>query len=154
MTEIHFTGCLLLCIKVFIFVIQIISLFFTWPYIWVNQSVYDYQMIVILLKLVRLSYIIHIAFSFSCLFYSTDDLHKKLSDALSEADVIVTSGGVSMGEKDLLKYCLTVQLKAKLHFGRVCLKPGSVNKTSFSNDMILKKNCRCACQLFIEFNII
>ncbi|PIK42231.1 putative gephyrin-like isoform X2 [Apostichopus japonicus] len=56
---------------------------------------------------------------------NTDDLHKKLSDALSKADVIVTSGGVSMGEKDLLKYCLTVQLKAKLHFGRVLLKPGS-----------------------------
>ncbi|PIK41858.1 putative gephyrin-like isoform X2 [Apostichopus japonicus] len=55
---------------------------------------------------------------------NTDDLHKKLSDALSKADVIVTSGGVSMGEKDLLKYCLTVQLKAKLHFGRVLLKPG------------------------------
>ncbi|XP_056022350.1 gephyrin-like isoform X2 [Ostrea edulis] len=47
----------------------------------------------------------------------------KLTDALCKCDVIVTSGGVSMGEKDLLKHVLT-DLHANIHFGRVFMKPG------------------------------
>lgn len=40
------------------------------------------------------------------------------------ADVIITSGGVSMGEKDYIKSVLTVDFNASIHFGRVSLKPG------------------------------
>ncbi|KAK3092834.1 hypothetical protein FSP39_007734 [Pinctada imbricata] len=44
--------------------------------------------------------------------------------ALQSVDVIVTSGGVSMGEKDLLKHVLETDLKANIKFGRVFMKPG------------------------------
>lgn len=46
--------------------------------------------------------------------------------SLSCADVIVTTGGVSMGERDLLKNILTTDLNATLHFGRINMKPGYV----------------------------
>ncbi|XP_071487036.1 gephyrin-like [Diadema antillarum] len=52
---------------------------------------------------------------------ATKDL---LLRAASKSDVIVTTGGVSMGEKDLLKYVLSEELKANLFFGRIFLKPG------------------------------
>lgn len=51
-------------------------------------------------------------------------LKNKLTEGLDVADVIVTSGGVSMGEKDLLKPILQDELKATIHFGRVFMKPG------------------------------
>jgi gephyrin len=52
------------------------------------------------------------------------DLADRLKSALSQADVILTSGGVSMGEKDLLKMILQEELSAHIHFGRVFMKPG------------------------------
>lgn len=55
---------------------------------------------------------------------SPDTLFTKLAMAISEADVVVTSGGVSMGEKDLLKQVVEVDLEATIHFGRVFMKPG------------------------------
>jgi gephyrin len=39
-----------------------------------------------------------------------------------DADVIITSGGVSMGDKDLIKPLL--EHSGKVHFGRVLMKPG------------------------------
>ncbi|XP_071949469.1 gephyrin-like isoform X2 [Antedon mediterranea] len=47
-----------------------------------------------------------------------------LTKAFSSADVVVSTGGVSMGEKDLLKYTLSEVFHAHIHFGRVFLKPG------------------------------
>ncbi|KAK3599643.1 hypothetical protein CHS0354_029103 [Potamilus streckersoni] len=55
---------------------------------------------------------------------SPDAVLELLKTSLKEADVIVTSGGVSMGERDLLKQVLETDLKAKLHFARVFMKPG------------------------------
>ncbi|XP_062502428.1 gephyrin-like [Corticium candelabrum] len=52
------------------------------------------------------------------------DLVDKLTDAMKQADILVTSGGVSMGEKDLLKTVLIEDLSAHVHFGRVFMKPG------------------------------
>ena len=52
------------------------------------------------------------------------DLESKLSLGLEKADVIVSSGGVSMGEKDFLKPVLEDLLGATIHFGRVFMKPG------------------------------
>jgi gephyrin len=37
-------------------------------------------------------------------------------------DILVTSGGVSMGERDLVKPMLSHL--GKIHFGRVLMKPG------------------------------
>ncbi|VDK17972.1 unnamed protein product, partial [Anisakis simplex] len=56
------------------------------------------------------------------------DSEGKLIDALnfafSVADVIVSSGGVSIGEKDYLKSITQEHFKFDIHFGRVWMKPG------------------------------
>lgn len=52
------------------------------------------------------------------------DLESKLSAGLELADVVVSSGGVSMGEKDFLKPVLEDRIGATIHFGRVLMKPG------------------------------
>ena len=51
----------------------------------------------------------------------------KLKEALAVSDIVVTTGGVSMGEKDLLKEILVADLGAIIHFGRVHMKPGYVS---------------------------
>ena len=38
------------------------------------------------------------------------------------ADIIISSGGVSMGDKDLIKPML--ERNGQVHFGRVLMKPG------------------------------
>ncbi|XP_031549528.1 gephyrin-like [Actinia tenebrosa] len=53
-----------------------------------------------------------------------ESLEATLTKGLSEADVVISSGGVSMGEKDLLKPVLEDKLGATIHFGRVFMKPG------------------------------
>ncbi|CAO2654815.1 Nn.00g115480.m01.CDS01 [Neocucurbitaria sp. VM-36] len=51
-------------------------------------------------------------------------LEQTLRDALRKCDVIITSGGVSMGELDLLKPTIERALGGTIHFGRVNMKPG------------------------------
>ena len=62
------------------------------------------------------------------------DLQNKLSVGLEKADVLVSSGGVSMGEKDFLKPVLEDLLGATIHFGRIFMKPGK--PTTFATTMI------------------
>ena len=50
------------------------------------------------------------------------ELEQKLASGLAVADLLVTSGGVSMGELDLLKPLL--ERWGVVHFGRVLMKPG------------------------------
>jgi gephyrin len=45
-----------------------------------------------------------------------------MEDALARCDVVLTSGGVSMGSRDVVKPVLAEV--ATVHFGRVCMKPG------------------------------
>ncbi|KAH1277475.1 hypothetical protein KXW98_003398 [Aspergillus fumigatus] len=59
------------------------------------------------------------------------ELENALRDALrgvgranTSVDVIVTTGGVSMGELDLLKPTIERSLGGTIHFGRVSMKPG------------------------------
>ncbi|CAG8719799.1 2792_t:CDS:2, partial [Racocetra fulgida] len=52
------------------------------------------------------------------------ELEKTLSTALTQVDVLVSTGGVSMGELDLFKPTLEKSLGATIHFGRVKMKPG------------------------------
>ncbi|CAE6443693.1 unnamed protein product [Rhizoctonia solani] len=47
-----------------------------------------------------------------------------LTEGISRADVLVTTGGTSMGASDLLKPLLERNLKGTIHFGRVAMKPG------------------------------
>ncbi|KAL4979633.1 hypothetical protein BDW66DRAFT_126881 [Aspergillus desertorum] len=59
------------------------------------------------------------------------ELEQRLRDALRgvgksniSVDVIITTGGVSMGELDLLKPTIERSLGGTIHFGRVSMKPG------------------------------
>lgn len=47
-----------------------------------------------------------------------------LRKGCQEADMIVTTGGTSMGEGDLLKPVIERRLAGTVHFGRVAMKPG------------------------------
>ncbi len=49
-------------------------------------------------------------------------LHRLMAEALQQADVLLTSGGVSMGQRDLVKPLL--EDMGRVHFGRVAQKPG------------------------------
>ena len=51
-------------------------------------------------------------------------LEATLRDAMRRVDVIITTGGVSMGELDLLKPTIERSLGGTIHFGRVAMKPG------------------------------
>lgn len=56
----------------------------------------------------------------------TNELEEKLREGyrLHDLDIIVTTGGVSMGELDLLKPTVERALGGEVHFGRVSMKPG------------------------------
>lgn len=55
----------------------------------------------------------------------SDNVYNKLVEAFDrDVDVLITTGGVSMGEKDVLKRILEVGFEAKIIFGRVNMKPG------------------------------
>merc|ERR1719300_2130570 len=47
-----------------------------------------------------------------------------LKSALETSDLLVTTGGVSMGDRDLLRQVLVDQFGAEIHFARVAMKPG------------------------------
>ncbi|KAI4129492.1 MAG: hypothetical protein LQ338_002209 [Usnochroma carphineum] len=51
-------------------------------------------------------------------------LEHSLRTAMRSASVIITTGGVSMGELDLLKPTIERSLGGTIHFGRVSMKPG------------------------------
>merc|ERR1711953_238988 len=53
-----------------------------------------------------------------------EDLKAKITLAMGNGDLIVTTGGVSMGDKDLLRQVLVKDFQATIHFGRVHMKPG------------------------------
>lgn len=44
--------------------------------------------------------------------------------AIGSCNVVITTGGVSMGETDLLKNVLKTKFNSTTHFGRVNMKPG------------------------------
>jgi molybdopterin molybdotransferase len=51
-----------------------------------------------------------------------DELTGKIAAGLATCDALITSGGVSMGQLDLIKPILETQ--GQVHFGRVNMKPG------------------------------
>jgi molybdenum cofactor synthesis domain-containing protein len=54
---------------------------------------------------------------------SISDLKKRISNSLMSADILITTGGVSVGKYDLTKAALT-ELGAEIFFERLRLKPG------------------------------
>ena len=57
----------------------------------------------------------------------------KIMEAVEKVDVLVTTGSVSMGDRDMLKPILQRYFKATIHFGRVNMKPGK--PTTFATCM-------------------
>ncbi|KAI8641902.1 MoaB/Mog domain-containing protein [Parasitella parasitica] len=55
---------------------------------------------------------------------NVDDIVERLEEATTKTDVLLTTGGVSMGEADFMKPILEQKLEATVHFGRVMMKPG------------------------------
>jgi gephyrin len=56
-----------------------------------------------------------------------DDAHATetaLRRGCRDADVVITTGGTSMGEGDMLKPVIERNLQGTIHFGRVAMKPG------------------------------
>lgn len=53
-----------------------------------------------------------------------DEITERLEEAVSKVDVLITTGGVSMGEADFIKPILEQKMDATIHFGRVMMKPG------------------------------
>jgi len=53
-----------------------------------------------------------------------ETLTSALQAALEKSDVLVTTGGVSMGDRDLLRQVLVSNFGAEIHFARVEMKPG------------------------------
>lgn len=53
-----------------------------------------------------------------------DSMTKTLQEALVTCDVILTTGGISMGETDIVEDVLVRRLGGTLHFGRIHMKPG------------------------------
>lgn len=65
-----------------------------------------------------------------------DDTREVLRRALQSADIIITSGGVSMGEVDCVKNVL-LELGATIHFGRVNMKPGKPTTFASLGDKLI-----------------
>lgn len=55
---------------------------------------------------------------------SVEQLKEAFTNSFHSSDVIITTGGVSMGERDLVKQVLTDLFGATIHFGRIFMKPG------------------------------
>lgn len=49
---------------------------------------------------------------------------ESIKRGLASADILITTGGTSMGTSDLLKPVIEHELKGTIHFGRVNVKPG------------------------------
>lgn len=56
-----------------------------------------------------------------------EETKKGLKRGKEQADVVITTGGTSMGVGDLLKPCIERELGGTIHFGRVAMKPGCVS---------------------------
>ncbi|KAJ3158476.1 hypothetical protein HK101_001304 [Irineochytrium annulatum] len=55
---------------------------------------------------------------------NVEKLEMALRSALEISDVVITTGGVSMGESDFMKHVIENRLKGTIVFGRVLMKPG------------------------------
>jgi len=55
---------------------------------------------------------------------NSDSVLQTFKAAIEKSDVIISTGGVSMGDKDLVKDVLVKDLKCELHFARLNMKPG------------------------------
>lgn len=55
---------------------------------------------------------------------SVAELTEALRNAANDCDVLITTGGISMGDADLIEDVMVNSLGGELHFGRLHMKPG------------------------------
>lgn len=65
-----------------------------------------------------------------------DTLHARVKEMLDEVDAVITTGGVSVGDYDLLPKIYEA-LGAEVLFNKVAMRPGSVTTVSVVNDKLL-----------------
>src|SRR5205814_5887950 len=66
----------------------------------------------------------------------TEELKRQIADAAERCDVLITSGGVSMGVYDFTKAALK-ELGAEIFFERVSLRPGKPTVFARLNDTLI-----------------
>ncbi|MCI5773599.1 MAG: molybdopterin molybdotransferase MoeA [Erysipelotrichaceae bacterium] len=71
-----------------------------------------------------------------CVKDESDNLLQKLAAACKQCDLVITTGGVSVGEKDLLEDTLRM-MGAKILFHGVKMKPGSPVMVATLNDSVI-----------------
>lgn len=72
-----------------------------------------------------------------------ESLTNTLKEAFDTCDVVLTTGGISMGESDVLEQVLVQQLGGTLHFGRLHMKPGKPSTFVTLGDGRTTKFCFC-----------
>lgn len=87
-----------------------------------SNAVYDSNRPILLSLLNKFGF--HTVTDFGIVADEYDALTSALSRALVTCDILVTSGGVSMGERDLVTRVLSEEFGAVIHFARVFMKPG------------------------------
>lgn len=73
----------------------------------------------------RATFLLHFTVAGALTIHNSIEAHTKtIADGLSRADILITTGGSSMGSSDLLKPVIERYLGGTVHFGRVAIKPG------------------------------
>ena len=67
----------------------------------------------------------------------SDSVFKVFKNAMEKSDIIISTGGVSMGDKDLVKDVLIKDFNCTIHFARLNMKPGK--PTTFASCMYNRK---------------
>lgn len=70
--------------------------------------------------------------------YSENIMIDKIKYILTQTDVLITSGSVSMGDRDMLKSILQHYFNATIHFGNIIIKV--IQIIIFNNNYIMFKN--------------
>jgi len=82
-----------------------------------------------------------------------EDMFRVLSDATKKCDVILTSGGVSMGTHDRVKPTMQ-RLGAQIHFGRLRMKPGKPSTFATLNRLLLFGLPGNPCSSLVVFKLL
>ena len=81
---------------------------------------------------------------------NAEDMTQQFAAMIDQCDIILSTGGISLGETDFIENIITNHLstKSQLHSGRLHMKPGNpttfftIPKASIENDNNSKSNQR------------
>ena len=88
-----------------------------------------------MIKAILQSYGFYDVKSYGIIIDTWELIDQTITHMLSECDIIITSGGVSMGEKDLMKPYL--ESKGEILFGRLNMKPGKPTTLARINTQLI-----------------